>query len=565
MKPFLFLITGMVFFCRRRRAFVDMNPRYRGFLKREKLNAPEVFLSLPAVIVSGHPDRNVARVRLGTTRNGSPGSTEIAAYLKREHRLSWRDRLTNAWAGFGWCSKSYREGLVLRALREQGVSCPEFLAAGEDDFGRAFLLVRELPESVDLRLYLREKSSANLRFRRHIMRELGETVARLHEAGFNHPDLYSKHVVVSPERSAVSLLDCQRSHRLPRLTWRQRWHDLAALDATLTDELITSRERIGCLRSYLRASLATRAPKRFYRQALMSIRRQATRLLRHRHVREARQIPLSPGSQNLIWVQGESLCVTRQFHDALEGRIPVKLLRGRRHPFPSALDPQIWARNGSDGHVTRCRYSFRATGAAILVQRRASRPWQWLWSRVRGRRLTSPELDQAGIIFRLQRYCVRTVEVLAFGQSLGHPWQLESFLLLRDHSTGISLAEWLTGHADSRWSAEAKQRRRIIREAGTLLRRMHEACCYLPARLDNMLVVEMMPVEGPGLLLASVEGILKRRKSSGDLAKRNLIALARMLALAGLSRTERLRFVLSYVGQQRLTPSTKKLIRDLQI
>jgi hypothetical protein len=565
MKPFLLLISGMVFFCRRRRAFLDVNPHYTDLLRRLDLKAPRDFFSLPAVIVSGHPDRNVARVKLGSTRNGPAGSTEIAAYLKLEHRLSWRDRLANAWAGFGWCSKSYREALILRAMREQGISCPEFLAAGEDDAGRAFLLVRELPESLDLRLYLREKSSTNSRFRRHIMRELGETLARMHEAGFNHPDLYSKHVLVCPQRSAVSLLDCQRSHHASRLTWAQRWHDLASLDATLTDELVTPRERIGCLRSYLRATLASRTPKSFQRRALAAIRGRATRLLRHRHVREARQIPLSHGSQNLIWIQGESLCVTRQFHDALEGRIPVKLLRGRRSPFPSALDPQIWTRNGSDGHATRCRYSFRGIGKTVLVQRLASRPWQWLWSCLRRRRLTSPELEQAGIIFRLQRYGVRTADVLAFGQSLGRPWQLESFLLLRDHSAGLSLAEWLTAHADTHWTSEMKQRRRIIREAGTLLRRTHDACCFFPAQLDHLVVVEIMPVDGPVLLLATVGEIRKRRNLSRHLAKRNLIALAQMLALARLSKTERLRFVLSYVGQQRLTASTKKLIRDLQI
>ena len=140
MKPFLFLLSGMVFLCRRRRAFLDVNPRYRELLKQHGLKSPEDFLALPAVIVSGHPDRNVARVKLGGFRNQPGDSAGITAYLKREHRLSWRDRLTNAWAGFGWCSKSYREAQLLRAMREQGIMCPEFLAAGEDrDWGEIWL------------------------------------------------------------------------------------------------------------------------------------------------------------------------------------------------------------------------------------------------------------------------------------------------------------------------------------------------------------------------------------------------------------------------------------------
>ena len=261
MRPFLFLLSGMVFLCRRRRAFLDVNPRYRELLKRQGLKAPEDFLALPAVIVSGHPDRNVARVSLGSLQDKSGHRVGVTAYLKREHRLPWRDRLVNAWAGFGWCSKSYREALVLRAMREQGVGCPEFLAAGEDRFGRAFLLVRELSEGVDLRVFLQGRHLAEPVVRRHFARTLGEALARLHDAGFNHPDLYSKHVLVNPRYSAVSLLDCQRSHRFRNLSWARRWHDLAALDATLTDELVAPRERLRCLRSYLRAVLATRAPR----------------------------------------------------------------------------------------------------------------------------------------------------------------------------------------------------------------------------------------------------------------------------------------------------------------
>ena len=106
MKPFLFLLSGMVFLCRRRRAFLDVNPRYHGLLQQQGLNAPEDFLALPSVIVSGHPNRNVSRVQLGEVGVKSKQPAGITAYLKKEHRLAWRDRFVNAWAGFGWCSKS---------------------------------------------------------------------------------------------------------------------------------------------------------------------------------------------------------------------------------------------------------------------------------------------------------------------------------------------------------------------------------------------------------------------------------------------------------------------------
>ena len=80
-------------------AFVDVNPKYQEFLRRHGLRTAEQFLRLPAVIVSGHPDRNVAQVSLGH------GADAVTAFLKREHRVSWRERLGNAWCGFGRVSR----------------------------------------------------------------------------------------------------------------------------------------------------------------------------------------------------------------------------------------------------------------------------------------------------------------------------------------------------------------------------------------------------------------------------------------------------------------------------
>ncbi len=178
--------------------------------------------------------------------------------------------------------------------------------------------------------------------------------------------------------------------------------------------------------------------------------------------------------------------------------------------------------------------------------------------------MTSPELEQAGVVFRLERYGVRTPRVLAFGQSLRRPWQMESFLLLEDQSGAISLAQWLADHADGQWTAQLKRRRRVLRQAGTTLRRMHDACCYLPERSDGSLRIDMKSVEGPVLLLSNIERVLKRRSPSRTLAKHNLIALARTLDFARLSRTDWLRIVLSYTNQRHLTTATKKLARDLE-
>ena len=93
-------------------AYIDLNPDYTDFLQRHGLRGPDDFLRLPGVIICGHPDRNVSRVTLGT------GVDSVRAFLKKEHRVRWRDRFLNARAGFGFRSKSCREMALFRLLRQ---------------------------------------------------------------------------------------------------------------------------------------------------------------------------------------------------------------------------------------------------------------------------------------------------------------------------------------------------------------------------------------------------------------------------------------------------------------
>ena len=79
--------------------------------------------------------------------------------------------------------------------------------------GTAFLLVRELAHVRDLRSFLRDRCASPPAERRRFARRLGRELARLHAAGFDHPDLYSKHVLVGPADGRITLVDWQRSRR----------------------------------------------------------------------------------------------------------------------------------------------------------------------------------------------------------------------------------------------------------------------------------------------------------------------------------------------------------------
>src|SRR5262249_28692620 len=159
-------------------------PRYREQLERLELRTPDDFLALSGMILCGHPDRHVSRLTFGK------GGAAFHAFLKREHRTRWRDRLANAWGGFGFTSQSYREYRLLGQLTAAGVGCPEPIAAGEDGQGRAFLLLREVAGGRDLRAFLAEPGLMS-EGKRAVARRLGNALARMHAAGFDHPDLYS--------------------------------------------------------------------------------------------------------------------------------------------------------------------------------------------------------------------------------------------------------------------------------------------------------------------------------------------------------------------------------------
>jgi tRNA A-37 threonylcarbamoyl transferase component Bud32 len=376
-------------------AFVEINPLYRTELESLGLTAPARLAALPGLVVSGHPDRHVARVQLG-------GRT---VFLKREHRIRWRERLRAAAVGFGFVSKSVREARILTGLRQAGVRCPDWIAAGEDGDGHAFLLLEEVT-GVDLRQYLLGLREERCRF----ARRLGVALAEIHRAGFDHPDLYAKHILVDPATGEIAFIDWQRSRRRKTLGWRERARDLAALDATLSGELACLSERMACLCAYLHTSGRLGIG---VRQFVSAIRDESRRLLARRHIRKERASPPPVAAQGILWLDGEALCVTQEFWQEIGGIVPDWL------PMPSRGSNVSQMVNLSDGR------------RALLVRRRRENPLPWLWSLLRGRPLLSPELRQAGLLFRRVKHGQDGPRVLAFGQRRPKPWRVESFVLLQ--------------------------------------------------------------------------------------------------------------------------------------
>ncbi|HBI42643.1 MAG TPA: hypothetical protein DDY78_07265 [Planctomycetales bacterium] len=502
---------------RRPRAFVEVHPRYRLFLRRQGLTEARHFLDLSAAVISGHPGRSVARVAL------TNDDEAIYAFLKRESRISWLVRLAGSAAGAGFVSRSLREARTLEALQREGVGCPEWLAAGEDEHGRAFLLVRETPGATELRAWLRRETDPVER--RRLARSLGAALAHMHAAGFTHPDLYSKHVLIGMGAECVQFLDWQRSRRHLAVDAHRRARDLAALHATLTDDLAAVRERLACLNAYCAGFAAANSsglPRRAFLRLVLHYTR---RLLRRRHIREKRQPSLARGVQEWTTLNEGELCIAPAFFAVWPRRSPQWL----------ALDCQPKA----PGQELTRRWLTTDGPPALLVRRRrrVTLTDLSLWGEPRA----SVEQRHAELLLRLQRHAVPAPRVLAMGRRVAQG-RVESFVLTQPAAAAVRLTTWLARQTH-RPDAVA-WRRRVLREAGALLHRLHDATCYLDDA--NALAVQSSPGEEPIVLLTSAQRVEALRRPHTGRARRDKDAIQRALKAAGCSRSDQLRFLAGY-------------------
>lgn len=498
-----------------------IHPRYREWLHRLGLRAAEDFLRLSGVIVCGHPDRHVARITL------ADGGRAISLFLKKEHRVRLRDRLANLLGGFGFVSKTYKERTLLAELARRRIASPQVIAAGESG-GQAFLLARDMERATDLRRFLQENQSP--RMRRQLARQLGAELARIHQSGLAHRDLYAKHVLVEPRGDGFTFhfLDWQRSRLVGNVSWGQRCRDLATLHATLADELATPRERLAGLIAYVRACSSQVILPQDRSYLASTIRAAARMLLRKRHIRELLQPPL-PIAQNLIWLDGEALCVTKEFRDELGGEVPAWL-------------PRLKSADAQDTGIVETIVTLPCGGSARMILRRTTgRLFRWLWQLLARRPLPSPELDRAATVFRLQRHGVALPRVLAVGQCRQRLGQSCSFLLTEEAAL-LPLGEWLH-------QTNGRQRRRVVVQVADQLRRIHDAGYHFHASSD---LVNAFGVGGaleePAICLRSTRELSRgcapsRQRALNDL--RRLFAQTRLQ----ISRAEARRFLKEYLAR----------------
>ncbi len=168
---------------------------------------------------------------------------------------------------------------VLTDARAAGVPVPEALGIVSRRRGlglrRGWLLVREVPGAVDLMAFL--VASPPPARRREVLASAGRIVRRLHDSGFEHPDLHFKNLLLAPgDAVRVLVLDLDRVRRLPALSRERRLAGLFRFDRYAEKQasrgLPVSRvDRMRVLRAYAGSEWPARA----------ELRALARRLARH--------------------------------------------------------------------------------------------------------------------------------------------------------------------------------------------------------------------------------------------------------------------------------------------
>ncbi|MEM7052315.1 MAG: lipopolysaccharide kinase InaA family protein [Acidobacteriota bacterium] len=188
-----------------------------------------------AAIETLHWGRNYLYRTLFETADGS-----VEVVVKQFRNASRRQRLDRRIKG----SKAERSWRTAVAFGAAGLLTPEpvLLAESKRPDGPSFYLCRYLGEVVEARYFFRARNvgEEGQEFPHldpeAVLTGLGQSLRRMHDAGFLHRDMSSGNVLIEPRRGdgegpnlAFHIIDLNRTRRLASLSDRQRSRDLSRL------------------------------------------------------------------------------------------------------------------------------------------------------------------------------------------------------------------------------------------------------------------------------------------------------------------------------------------------
>jgi heptose I phosphotransferase len=532
----------------------ETHPDYRDLLQSAGLTDFErVMQCRDGELVGQHARRDVTRLEI------IHESRRCCLFLKRERSASWKDLFSGLVCGWGWTTKARWEWQAIRRLQAAGFGCAEPVAFGQRGLfsPRGFLALAEIPDAVVLTEAL---AGASARDRRELIAALAREVARLHDAGFDHPDLYSKHVWVSRQAEGwrVFLLDFQRTRRRWFVGWKRRLNDLAALNSTLDPNQATLAERMRFLRIYLEATGRQGRQRRAARRILHRTNRLISRpvTLRRRAAAQTRKpggphmVPSSDGRMWFDAAHGEHFRRRGlDDFDAVMEATSGTLMRRLPHR-------ENWRLPWTDAERGRQRAAYlklhRVRSAENRLRAWFNRPPR-----------PSPGVIEAKYILDLERAGVATMPLLAYGEKLSRRGLQESFLLTEEVFDAVPLDTFLRRRFPG--GPEVAERdpclHRLVKKVAEVARHFHALgynhrdfyCCHF-------LIREPTPGEFT-VNLIDLQRVQHRNYWRGRWIVKDLAQLSYSSPPEVIGPRLRLVFLKRYLGVSRLRPQDKRLVR----
>ena len=240
-------------------------------LEQHGLDTVEAWFTTKGDAVLDKPGLASWRRRLRLVLEGDDGRRHTF-YIKRFSNPPASARREVRRSGTGARSVAGIEWRWMAHLAANGIPCPHAVAFGESFVGRreyrSVVVLAEVPGQ-SLETWLTRWSTSDLATVRSLVDPTAELVARFHQSGFAHRDLYACHLFYDDRATAghmLHLIDLQRVFR-PR--WcRRRWiiKDLAALNHSMPRDLIPQSIRVAWLKRYLGVRTLDDSAKRLARR-----------------------------------------------------------------------------------------------------------------------------------------------------------------------------------------------------------------------------------------------------------------------------------------------------------
>ncbi len=207
---------------------------------------------------------------------------EQKCYLKRFVQPPLRQQIRILLAGLA--STAEVEFHWIRELTNLGIGAPQVVAFGSRRNGfrevSSLLLTAELNGESLEKWLPRRAASLDRNMKRNLSQILAALVAKLHNAGLVHRDLYMSHIFIATKGENdldLSLIDLQRVVRHRWRRWRWIVKDLAALNYSTPSSAATNADRVRWLKLYLNK----RSVSANQRDLVRAVVRKTGRIARH--------------------------------------------------------------------------------------------------------------------------------------------------------------------------------------------------------------------------------------------------------------------------------------------